>query len=99
MGHTHIQFHFEGGDVVMTTKHLFVKGEKMAKLNFTGKETPQELRQALIDCSAVMWDQYSRLVGKDVEMIGRFSFANELFHEILEEMARRDLPGEADLSN
>ena len=71
----------------------------MVKLNFTGKETPQELRQALIDCSDVMWEQYSKLIGKQFDMIGRFNLAKELFHEILEEMARRDLPGGAELSN
>lgn len=58
-------------------------------MKFTGKETPRELRRALMDCSDVMTKMIMELT-KDPGVIELFLLVRTFQIDILAEMAKKD---------
>lgn len=58
-------------------------------MKFTGLETPQELRQGLLDCSDLMLEELL-LLTKDQGKIEQFLLVKTFHNEILEKMAEDD---------
>lgn len=69
-------------------------------VKITGKETPRELRQALIDCGEMMTKMFLE-ANQGKEKIERFLLVRELQVDILVKMAKddpcADPPARADL--